>query len=51
MLLFFLFSILAVHLRTDLDRTKMEHRWKENKKRKAHKKISIKNVALSHQMK
>ncbi len=38
--------IYTVHLRTNLDRTKMEHRWKQHKKRKAHKKISFRNVAL-----
>ncbi len=27
----------TVHLRTNLDRAKMEHRWKQHKKRKAHK--------------
>jgi len=36
----------TVHLRTDLDRTNMEHRWKQHKIRKAHKKISFKNVTL-----
>jgi hypothetical protein len=36
----------TVHLRTNLDRIKMEHRWKQHKKRKAHKKISFKNVTL-----
>ena len=30
--------IYTVHLRTNLDRTKMEHRWKQHKKRKANKK-------------
>jgi hypothetical protein len=31
----------TVHLRTNLDRKKMEHRRKQHKKRKAHKKISF----------
>jgi len=45
-------SILStVHLRINLDRKKVEHRWKQHKKRKAHKKILFRNVALSLQMK
>jgi hypothetical protein len=43
-------NVYTVHLRTNLDRSNMEHRWKQHKKRNAHKKISFKNVT-SHQMK
>jgi hypothetical protein len=41
-----IYNAYTVHLRTNLDITKMEHRWKQHKKRKAHKKISFRNVAL-----
>jgi len=36
----------TVRLRTKLDRTKMEHGWKQHKIRKAHMKISSRNVTL-----